>query len=72
MGTNEIGCDFTEWSLWTECTKICKSGNQGRRRTFILSEGVNSVFCNGSLTEVKECNAEIVCTGDCFKLTQDC
>ena len=72
MGIAVIGCDFTGWGAWTECTKTCKSGNQARRRTFILSEGIDSVSCNGNLTEVKECNAEIVCTGDCFKLTQDC
>ena len=61
---DDIECTFTNWGAWTECTKTCRSGNQARRRTFILSEGVDSVFCDGNLTEVRECNADIPCPGD--------
>ena len=60
---DDVVCAFTEWSEWSSCTKTCSSGNQARRRTFILTEGVDSVFCDGNLTEVAECNADIPCPG---------
>ena len=73
-------CAFTEWGEWSKCTKTCSSGNQARRRTFILSEGVDSVFCDGNLAEVRECNADIPCPGmysinmqvNCVNISSSC
>ena len=50
-------CTFSEWSDYGPCSLSCGGGRKVRRRRLIsIDSGFDAVFCNGSLTEFKDCS----------------
>ena len=59
-----VNGNFSEWSEWSNCSKICGIGRQNRYRSCTSpppqGEGEN---CNGNLTETRSCNITLFCPG---------
>ena len=50
-----VDCEWTEWSIWEECSETCGNGSQSRSRnsTGPYFGGVN---CTGAMRETQQCN----------------
>ena len=58
-----LGCMYSEWSPWTDCSKTCNNGHRDRQRKRNIGNG-NSP-CDLPLFETQDCNSEI-CLGKVF------
>ena len=58
----KVDCVVSEWSEWSECTKVCNGGTQTRTRT-VITPASNGGTCP-ELSETRACN-EQPCPVDC-------
>ena len=49
---------FGPWSEWTECSRTCGGGRQGRSRTCVIGPDAEFVQCTGPLLDARNCNAQ--------------
>ena len=58
-------CGFSQWSEWGQCSVSCGGGKQACVRHPVDLSRIQalSLFCNGSLTEIKDCN-QYPCPGN--------
>ena len=54
---------WSDWSLWSECSRSCGGGRQSRMRE-CLTEGAAKLNCTGDVVELKDCNTH-PCPGEC-------
>ena len=50
-----LGCQWSEWTAWSECTKTCGGGNVKRMREKIPGLGT----CEGAAEEITVCDNDV-------------
>ena len=50
-----LGCQWSEWTAWSECTKTCGGGNVKRVREKLPGLGT----CDGASEEITLCDNEV-------------
>jgi hypothetical protein len=50
-------CQYTEWSAWSECSRVCNGGTQTRTRSVVAGSDNDGRPCN-ELEETLECNRQ--------------
>ena len=55
---------WSDWSLWTDCSRSCGGGRKARGRRCLVDNKAE-LNCSGKVSEVEDCNTEIPCPGVC-------
>jgi len=55
-----VSCEFSTWSMWGNCSKVCGGGQQERSRE-VAQRAHNAAACNGSMRMTRPCG-EGLCT----------
>lgn len=59
-----VDCEWTEWSLWSNCSKDCGGGSKERARDVKVKAENSGRECTGDAQEQDACNAQ-PCPVDC-------
>ena len=52
-----VDCRWSDWTMWTQCSKTCGDGTSQRERSQQFKSGGSGNLCKGSYTEEKMCNS---------------
>ena len=52
-----VDCQWSQWSMWTPCSKSCNSGFQTRQRAITQHEMFGGNTCHGEPTQSQQCNS---------------
>lgn len=61
LSNSAVDCQWTEWSVWSECSSECGPGKRTRSRTF-TSEEFGGMPCTGDAVQEEICE-EAGCPG---------
>jgi hypothetical protein len=59
-----VDCIVSDWSSWSQCTKVCAGGIQTQTRIVLQPASGGGAVCP-SLSRTQSCYAEVVCSFDC-------
>ena len=51
-------CELLEWGEWSQCSRTCGGGRQVRVRSFTIPPVGDTVFCDESLSEIRDCGTD--------------